>query len=119
MTTRTPPSSPILRRVAAAGPLLVALSLVAALAAAAESHRVIQRGRAFNLTEISIAAGDSLEFSNEDEFLHQIFVQSPSFSFDSEEQPPGQAISVKFPTAGTFNVNCHIHPKMDLKVVVK
>ena len=40
-------------------------------------------------------------------------------SFDSDEQPPGQAIEVNFPRVGTFPVRCHIHPKMLLVVHVE
>ena len=59
------------------------------------------------------------EFNNEDDFIHQIYIQSPQLNFDSDEQPPGQIITVKFPSAGTYEVHCHIHPKMYLKVDVK
>ena len=40
-------------------------------------------------------------------------------SFDSDEQPPGQTIEVRFPVRGTFPVRCHIHPKMLLTVHVQ
>src|SRR5262249_14956716 len=107
------------------GPLIAGIACLAAaelfclFAFAAQSHRVVQRGRAFNYLSVKIAPGDSLEFSNEDEFIHQIYVQSPALNFDSAEQPPGQIISVRFPTAGNFEVRCHIHPKMLLKVAVE
>ena len=97
---------------------LTAVEAVCLMAMAAQSHHIVQRGRAFTVTQISIAAGDTLEFGNDDEFIHQIYVQSPQLNFDSEEQPPGQIITVKFPVAGHFEVRCHIHPKMLLKVDV-
>jgi plastocyanin len=77
-----------------------------------------QRNRAFGVREIAVTAGDTIKFSNEDEFLHQIFIASPALNFDSVEQPPGQTIEVKFPTSGSFEVLCHIHPKMRLAVTV-
>jgi len=52
-------------------------------------------------------------------FLHQIYVDSKSMSFDSAEQAPGQTISVLFAQPGTFQVRCHIHPKMLLTVHVQ
>jgi plastocyanin len=88
------------------------------LALAAENHRIAQQRRAFNVPAIKIAVGDTLEFSNDDDFIHQVYIQSPSLNFDSPEQPPGQIITIKFPTAGNFEVRCHIHPKMLLKVDV-
>ena len=91
----------------------------AELAAAAATHRIVQKGRAFGVGEITIARGDTLLFTNEDEFLHQIYVASGGMTFDSNEQAPGQTIDVNFPSAGTFAVRCHIHPKMLLTVRVQ
>ena len=97
----------------------VALVAAAATALAAVAHHIAQRGRAFSTSDIAIAAGDSIRFANEDEFLHQIYVDSPNLPFDSAEQRPGETIEVRFPSAGTFPVRCHIHPKMLLTVHVK
>jgi plastocyanin len=97
------------------------LLLVAAaeLAGAAATHRIVQKGRAFGVGEITINRGDTLLFTNEDEFLHQIYVASGGMTFDSNEQAPGQTIDVHFPSSGTFAVRCHIHPKMLLTVRVQ
>ncbi len=95
------------------------LLLVATALCAAAVHRVVQKGRAFSLSQITIARGDSLLFANDDEFLHQIYVDSRNMSFDSDEQPPGQTIEVNFPRSGTFPIRCHIHPKMLLTVRVE
>jgi plastocyanin len=89
------------------------------LIAWAASHAVIQKDRAFNIGDIIIVAGDSLVFTNADPFLHQIYVKSPAMNFESNEQPPGQTLDVRFPAAGTFTVRCHIHPTMSLAVTVK
>lgn len=101
--------------------LCVAFALVLAIstAFAATIHTVSQKGRSFSLREIVISRGDSIRFTNEDEFLHQIYVDSKDMSFDSAEQRPGQAIDLNFPRAGTFAVRCHIHPKMLLWVRVE
>jgi len=99
--------------------IVAALALAASTAFAATVHTVSQKGRNFSLREIVIARGDSIRFTNEDEFLHQIYVDSKDMSFDSAEQRPGQAIDVTFPQAGIFPVRCHIHPKMLLSVRVE
>jgi plastocyanin len=99
--------------------IVAALALAASSAFAATVHTVSQKGRNFALREIVIAAGDSIRFTNEDEFLHQIYVDSKDIFFDSDEQRPGQAIDVKFPQTGVFAVRCHIHPKMLLSVHVE
>jgi plastocyanin len=98
---------------------LLALALLAGAAIAAELHRVSQKGRAFSIPAIEIAAGDTIRFANEDDFLHQIYVRSDRFSFESAEQPPGEVVDLRFPVAGTFAVQCEIHPKMHLDVTVR
>jgi plastocyanin len=98
----------------------VAILAIAASAAFAEGlSTVVQQGRAFRPGEITLTHGDTLTIRNRDEFIHQIYVKSDAMNFDSDEQPPGQDVLVKFPAAGTFQVRCHIHPKMSLIVHVK
>ena len=96
----------------------IALLLASAPAFAASLH-VAQKHRSFSPSVVTIERGDSVEFSNDDEFLHQIYVDSKAMNFDSAEQPPGQTIKVVFSQLGTFQVRCHIHPKMLLTVHVK
>lgn len=91
----------------------------ATAALAADPDTIVQSGRAFHPNEVAIAAGTTLSFSNEDEFIHQIYVDSPGFTYDSAEQPPGQVLHIAFPNGGTFPIRCHIHPKMLLTVHVK
>ena len=98
--------------------LAIALLLASASAFAASLH-VAQKHRSFSPSVVTIQRGDSIEFSNDDEFLHQIYVDSKAMNFDSAEQPPGQTISVVFSQPGTFQVRCHIHPKMLVTVHVK
>jgi plastocyanin len=93
--------------------------LLAAGPAFAASHTIVQKGRQFRPAEITIARGDSLMVTNDDDFIHQIYVSAPGFSFDSDEREPGQNITETFTAAGTFEVRCHIHPKMKLLVHVK
>jgi len=99
---------------------LILLALIAIPAFAAdEAHTIVQKGRAFRPAEVSINRGESLTFTNNDDFIHQIYVQSPGFSFDTDEKNPGQNITETFTDNGTFVVRCHIHPKMKLVVHVK
>jgi plastocyanin len=87
-----------------------------AFRADAADHTIVQAERSFRPAEITIRAGDTLVFSNQDEFIHQVYVDSPSVSYDSEEQAPGETISIAIPKTGDFSVRCHIHPKMLLTV---
>ena len=97
---------------------LVALAAMPAFAAD-EAHTIVQKARAFHPGEITINRGESLTFTNEDDFIHQIYSQASGFSFDSDEKNPGENISEIFTASGTFEVRCHIHPKMKLVVHVR
>lgn len=96
--------------------LLLCLPLVALAAAPA---MVSQFHRAFSLRTLLIPRGGSVHFTNADEFLHQIYINSTAFSFSSTEQAPGEAVDITFPVSGTFEVRCEIHPKMLLSVTVE
>ncbi len=97
--------------------ILVVLALLAPIAAFADdAHIIAQQGRAFRPSEVTINHGETLTFTNHDEFIHQIYVTG---LFDTDERSPGQNITEAFPQPGTFEVRCHIHPKMKLVVHVK
>lgn len=99
------------------GCVVILLSSVAAFAAA--PLMVNQLHRSFSVRELHINRGDVVRFNNVDEFLHQIYIDSPTFKFSSSEQSPGQIVEVAFPVRGTFDVRCQIHPKMSMSVVVE
>ena len=101
--------------------LIIGCALVVLFAAAmvGAPKTVDQLHRRFSIAKLHIAKGDTVRFNNIDEFLHQIFVDSPTFKFSSNEQSPGQVVDIVFPTKGTFEVRCEIHPKMLLSVVVE
>jgi len=84
--------------------------------AADPAHTVSQKGRAFHPTEVTINRDETLTFTNEDSFIHQIYVDG---LFDSEEKGPGEVLNETFSRTGTFQVRCHIHPIMRLIVHVK
>ena len=90
--------------------------LVAATSAQAADLTVVQKGRAFHPGEITINRGQALTFTNEDSFIHQIYVDG---LFDSDVKGPGQNLNETFPASGTFQVRCHIHPTMRMMVHVK
>lgn len=96
---------------------LVALGMTTAFAA--QMVAVVQQHRAFSVKDVTIHVGDTVRFINNDTFVHQIFVAAPSFTFESDEQPPGVNVDVRFTETGMFSVMCHIHPKMLLHVTVE
>ena len=95
--------------------LFLGLSCVSAYAADA-AHTIVQSGRTFRPAEVTINRGESLTFTNDDDFIHQVYADG---QFDSEEKGPGEILTESFTAAGTFEVRCHIHPKMKLTVHVK
>jgi plastocyanin len=94
--------------------LAVCLAVTAGPALAADVV-VIQKGRAFHPTDVTIARGTSVTFTNGDNFIHQIYVEG---LFDSDEKAPGEILNETFPQSGTFRVRCHIHPIMRMTVHV-
>jgi plastocyanin len=88
----------------------------AALPVLAANTVVTQKGRAFRPGDITIARGDTVTFTNEDSFIHQVYVEG---LFDSAEKAPGENLNETFPDAGTFQVRCHIHPTMKMTVKVR
>lgn len=95
------------------------LAASVAAASGAGLATIVQRNRAFEVPSIQVTRGDTVRFLNDDAFLHQVYVDAPSFNFESPEQDPGQAVEVRFTQAGDFTVLCHIHPKMRLNVGVR
>jgi plastocyanin len=92
--------------------------LLGGIALASGVMIVSQVSRAFSVGELRIARSDRVRFSNDDKFRHQIYVESESFSFESDEQDPGTIVEINFTKVGYFEVRCHIHPKMLLTVDV-
>ncbi len=100
--------------------LLTAVTLFPPLVAvAAAPVMVTQLKRAFSIRELRVQRGDVVRFTNADEFLHQIYIDSKTFKFSSKEQSPGEIVDITFPASGTFEVRCEIHPKMLLNVTVQ
>lgn len=101
------------------GTLALAVTLPSVAALAMQTVTVIQKGRAFSVKEVSVPRGGTINFTNEDDFAHQLNVRGPAMDLDSDMQAQGQTISVPFPNAGQFEVRCGIHPRMHLTIRVE
>lgn len=97
--------------------LIPTVLAVAPLVAA--EHDIVQKDRAFSQTELTIKAGDSIIFRNQDEVAHNVFSVSPGMEFDIRRQAPGASSSISFRKPGVAEIRCSIHPKMKLIVTVK
>jgi hypothetical protein len=78
---------PVLRRLLFILAVLLLIEQLTLLAWAVGTYGIVQKDRSFHPEQIAIAAGDTLRFTNEDGFLHQIYVNSPKMTFESDEQP--------------------------------
>jgi len=92
--------------------LLAFLAVVPAFAATT----VVQKSRVFRPAEITINRGEIVTFTNDDSYIHQVYVEG---LFDSAEKAPGENLNETFPATGTFQVRCHIHPTMKMTVKVR
>jgi plastocyanin len=90
----------------------------AAVAALAAERTIGQKGKAFSVSEVTIKAGDTLVFMNDDNVAHNIYSTSPGNDFNLGSQAPGQSVPVTFDKAGDVDILCAIHPLMKLKVKV-
>ena len=105
-------------RLAAAIGFLMGI-IVAAQAAA--TITVGQHGMVFTRSSASLAKGDRMIFTNEDDVIHNIHIFGPGNddSTDLGLQKPGATLTYKFDKAGAYMVRCSIHPSVKMAVTVK
>ncbi len=101
--------------------LLTALSVTAGMGAllAGAEHVVAQRGKEFSVSFLTIKAGDTVTFPNEDPIFHNIYSLSATKIFDLGSYKKGETRKVTFDKPGTVDVRCAIHPKMKLTIKVE
>ncbi len=92
--------------------------LFAGVAGAAE-FEVAQKNKAFSVKELTIKAGDTVKFTNQDNFFHNVFSLSDLKTFDLGSYPKGEFKSVTFDKAGKVEVECAIHPSMLMTINVE
>jgi plastocyanin len=100
--------------------LAILMGLLAAVSAAT-TITVIQRGLALDRASVSLATGDRLNFTNDDDFIHNIHIFGPGSeeNLDLGLQKPGKLLTYKFDKAGAYRVRCNIHPSVKMSVTVK
>jgi plastocyanin len=105
--------------------LLLATALPAAFAAGCgpslgnpvATNRVsLPKSYRFDPAVVAIKAGTSVTWTNHDNFTHSVKVGSG----DDHKLSPGQSVTIRFPTAGTYHYVCTLHSQdMRGKVIVK
>ncbi len=82
---------------------------------APSSVSVSLKSFAFNPSDIQVAVGGTVTFTNNDSTAHTV----TGDTFDSGPIAPGASFSHTFDTAGTIPIHCTIHPSMKASVTVK
>jgi plastocyanin len=98
---------------------IAALGLVPlGLAGAAPAGKsIIIDNFTFSPTEITVAAGTSVTWTNDDDIPHT--VRATDGSFRSKAMDTADSYSFTFAKPGVYSYFCSLHPKMVGKVVVK
>ena len=71
---------------------------------------------AFNPKGITVKAGTTVTWTNNDVMTHTVTADNDSFN--SGNIPSGSVFSFTFSTAGVFNYHCSIHPSMTGTITV-
>lgn len=99
--------------------MLLILAVGIAGAASAADTIVDQKDKAFSTKHVKIKVGDSVSFRNSDPFFHNIYSLSDSKSFDLGSYGQGESKKVVFDKPGKVEVECSIHPQMQMVVEVQ
>lgn len=99
---------------------LILVSLIfAASSVAAKEYIVDQKDKQFSQKTLKVKVGDSVDFRNSDDISHNVFSLSDAKSFDLGSYPKGQMKRVTFDKPGMVEVECSIHPTMQMVVEVE
>jgi amicyanin len=79
------------------------------------SDQVSIENSAFNPETLTVKAGATVTWTNNDSVTHNI----KSDSFNSPQMAKGDTYSFTFDTKGTFDYSCGIHPSMKGKIIVE
>jgi plastocyanin len=103
-------------RVAAAIAFLLG-AIVGAQAAA--TITVAQHGLQLSKASVTLAKGDRIVFTNEDDVIHNIHIFGPGdYEKDLGLQKPGATLNYTFDKTGQYRVRCNIHPSIKMAVTV-
>jgi plastocyanin len=79
---------------------------------------IAQKNKTFAPNLRVIVAGQSIQFTNDDKVVHNVFSTSKARPFDIGKPRVGETRSVKFPNPGLVDVYCNIHETMSATVLV-
>ena len=97
----------------------ILMLLVLSVALEARNYVVDQREKTFIPHTLTVHVGDTITFLNSDPWAHNAYTDDEANEFDIGMEDTGERRSVTVKKAGSFDVECAIHPNMLLEVTVK
>ena len=85
---------------------------------AAESSEVTIADLKYSPTDVTVAAGAEVTWTNDDDAPHTVTFEDDAVT-SSEEMAKGDTFSATFDKAGTYSYTCAIHPDMKATVTVQ
>ncbi|GGS66628.1 cupredoxin domain-containing protein [Streptomyces violaceus] len=98
---------------------LLALPLLPTGQASAASYSVTMKGYAFSPASLSVPAGSTVTWTNQDTAPHDVKTTSGPVSIHSPMLDKGQSWSFTFTTAGSYGYVCTVHPNMTAGITVR
>lgn len=100
------------------------IAMVAVSNANAAEYIVGQKNKTFvqdgtKVEALKLKKGDTIRFTNQDPFYHNIFSLSPLKTFDLGSFPKGESKTITLDKKGKIEVECAIHPEMYMEVTVE
>ena len=80
--------------------------------------RISQKNKAFVPDVLPIVVGQSVEFTNDDNIIHNVFSTSKARTFDLGKPRGGESRTVQFDQTGVVDVYCDLHEEMVATVLV-
>lgn len=80
--------------------------------------RISQKNKTFIPDILPIVVGQTVEFTNDDNIIHNVFSTSKARTFDLGKPRAGEARRVKFDQTGLVDVYCDIHEQMVATILV-
>jgi plastocyanin len=100
---------------------LFTLVVLAGLLCAAEKpagHEVSIRNLRFEPAELSIKAGETVKWTNDDDRDHTVVSRDKESKFKSPILHQGDTWQMTFDKAGKFPYGCRLHPRMRGTIIV-
>jgi amicyanin len=98
---------------------LLALPLLSAGQASAATYRVTMKGYAFSPASLTVPAGSTVTWTNQDTAPHDVKTTSGPASIHSPMLDKGQSWSFTFTGAGSYGYYCTVHPDMTAGITVR